>query len=137
MQEICKVSPGEVLVIDAPSGYGKTRALNKLKDKNPDDMEIISYETLVGIICRHIIEKDIEGSLTDYLANEFKQFKILAVEDIDFLSGKNITQQSLCSLFNKITAESTTAVIVTGIKIMQKMPDFVKNLNNARYAKLG
>lgn len=133
---IRRVSPGGVIILDAPSGYGKTYSLLQIKKYNPEDVLILSYEELVRDICRCLKCDNSCKKIAEELSVLIKQFKIFAIEDIDFLAGKIYSLADICLLINKIVEYQTTIVVITGIDIYDKMPYFVDCLNNLTYVKL-
>ena len=132
---IANAAPGTIIVLDAPSGYGKTRILNEAKDIIGDGAVIVSYETMVNDIVRYIYHSDSTRDITDELPPLVKRCRLFAIEDIDFLAGRNATQECIAAIVNKIAQYRTTVVVITGINITQKMPLFVNSLKNVIYIK--
>lgn len=133
---IREMSPGGVIILDAPSGYGKTYSLLQIKKYNPEDVLILSYEELVRDICRYLKNDNSSKKMIEEFSRIIKQFRIFAIEDIDFLAGKIYSLADICLLVNKIVEYQTTIVVITGIDVYDKMPYFVDRLNNLTYVKL-
>jgi len=110
--------------------------LVNIKKYNPEDVLILSYEVLVYDMCRYLKKDKSSKKMVEEFSTLIKQFRIFAIEDIDFLAGKTSTLACICLLINKIVEYQTTIVVITGIDIYDKMPYFVDHLNNLTYIKL-
>ncbi|MBQ3054740.1 MAG: hypothetical protein IJC88_01400 [Oscillospiraceae bacterium] len=132
-----RLTPGDVLILDAPSGFGKTLSLQKQKRERPDEILVLSYETLAREISGYLKKHRSAKHLTEDFASLLCRCKVLAIEDVDFLAGKTSTLAEICLLVNCISRRKTTAVVMTGIDIYDKMPYFVDYLERASYVKLG
>ena len=132
---IANASPGSVIILDAPSGYGKTAALNKAKDLVGSSMVIVSYEALVNDIVHYINMDETGTDITNALPPLIKKCACFAIEDIDFLEGKEALQDCIYKIVKKIAGYKTTTVVMTGIDIDKKMPEFVRHMSFAQYIK--
>lgn len=81
-------------------------------------------------------EKNHAKKMVEDFSIIFKELKLFAIEDVDFLAGKNNVLACICLLINEMSKHKTTSIIVTGIDIYDKMPYFVECLSNPIYIKL-
>lgn len=127
--------PGSVIILDAPSGYGKTNALHEAKNLIGKSVAILSYEEVVNDIVRYLQNDNSGADVTDIIPSLAKKCRVFAIEDIDFLEGKEATQKCICDIINKLADYKTTVIVLTGTDIRQKIPKLVQNIHNVTYIK--
>jgi len=110
-------SPGQLynpLFIYGPSGVGKTHLLhaigNAVKEKNPD-LKIVytSTEQFVNDMIMHIRQKkDMQA-----FRNKYRASQLLLIDDIQFLSGKESSQEEFYHTFNELYQLNNQIVIAS------------------------
>jgi len=110
-------SPGQLynpLFIYGPSGVGKTHLLhaigNAVKEKNPD-LKIVytSTEQFVNDMIMHIRQKkDMQA-----FRNKYRTSQLLLIDDIQFLSGKESSQEEFYHTFNELYQLNNQIVIAS------------------------
>jgi len=105
-----------IIFISGPTMCGKTKMLNRIKNKNESNMSIISEEYLVTCMLGDCPNSSVPKN------GFFETFdkKILGVEEIDFLAGKQASQETAGDIFNGLINDGVL-VIVSGIKIKEKV----------------
>ncbi len=110
-------SPGQLynpLFIYGPSGVGKTHLLhaigNAVREKNPD-IKIVytSTEQFVNDMIMHIRQKkDMQA-----FRNKYRASQLLLIDDIQFLSGKESSQEEFYHTFNELYQLNNQIVIAS------------------------
>ena len=113
------------LVIYGPSGVGKTHLLlairNRIKQKFPE--KIIEY-----IRCEDFMNQLIEAIHTgtaDLFRNKFRNLDVLLIDDIQFIAGKEQTQEEFFNTFNALHQGDKQLVFT-----MDRPPKDVKTLDD-------
>lgn len=118
----------EFIILDAPTGFGKTHAIRELLSSKPEGtVNVMSCEMVIEILLHYISNSLIdENQLINYIGNS----KCLVVEDVDVdLVGKEATQEEVANALAK-TLNGGITVIVTGINIKNNLPYFYKKLTS-------
>ena len=103
------------VVLDGYSGCGKTSILKKIKESADKPVYLLSYENVIDEILR---TGGAIGSCEWYLRDLDELVSIIAVEDVDFLSGKDATQEFVAEMVR--CAASKHLVIITGHNIRKR-----------------
>ena len=103
------------VVLDGYSGCGKTSILKKIKETADKPVFLLSYENVIDEILR---TGGAIGSCEWYLRDLDERASIIAVEDVDFLSGKDATQEFIAEMVR--CAASKHLVIITGQNIKKR-----------------
>lgn len=98
-----------VVVLDGYSGCGKTTMLQELKAVALKPVHLLSYENVIDEILRTGATK---GSCEGFLRDLNEKTCIIAIEDVDFLSGRDATQELIAEMV--LLAASKHLIIITG-----------------------
>ena len=101
------------LFIYGNSGLGKTHLLcaisNEIKSKNPDvDIIFTRGEEFVSLIVEGIKAKTMQE-----IHNKYRNCDILIVDDIQFIAGKESTQEEFFHTFNALTQDGKQIVLAS------------------------
>ncbi len=91
-------------------GLGKTHLLqaigNKLDEEEEMKIKYISADKLVSQIVNSIRERNIES-----LKEEFRKLDVLIVDDIQFIAGKEKTQEEFFHIFNALYEKNSQIIL--------------------------
>ncbi len=101
------------LFIYGNSGLGKTHLLcaisNEIKSKNPNaDIIFTRGEDFVSLIVEGIKEKNMKE-----IHNKYRNCDVLLVDDIQFIAGKESTQEEFFHTFNALTQDGKQIVLAS------------------------
>ncbi len=101
------------LFIYGNSGLGKTHLLcaisNEIKSRNPDaDIIFTRGEEFVSLIVEGIKAKNMQE-----IHNKYRNCDILLVDDIQFIAGKESTQEEFFHTFNALTQDGKQIVLAS------------------------
>ena len=101
------------LFIHGPSGLGKTHLLsaisNSIKSTNPDiNIVYVTGEVFTNELINAIREKD-----TLPFRNKYRNADVLLVDDIQFISGKESTQEEFFHTFNELHTQGKQIVLTS------------------------
>jgi chromosomal replication initiator protein len=113
------------LVIYGPSGVGKTHLLlairNRIKEKFPEKrIEYVRCEEFTN----NLIEA-IHTGTSDIFRNRFRNLDVLLIDDIQFIAGKEQTQEEFFNTFNALHQGGKQLVFT-----MDRPPKDVKTLDD-------
>ena len=128
IDKINKIKKGIVL-LDGPTGSGKTMILLKLKGKLNDKMIIVSYEKLVDSIIEKARNNKSKFIISKEVCEEYLNLKakVVSIEDIDYLKGKDGICTVIAKTINNL-AEKGVKVIITGFNIVNTMQSLTDSL---------
>ena len=120
------------LVIYGPSGVGKTHLMlairNHMKKKFPEKkIEYIRCEEFTNQLISALHEGRINignGSVDDF-RNNYRNLDVLLIDDIQFIAGKEQTQEEFFNTFNALY-QSNKQIVVT----MDRPPKEIKTLDS-------
>lgn len=119
-----KRSPASFVVLDAPSGYGKTFFVKRICEfVSSNEIKLMTSEQFRDAFYTFI--RSGEYHLGDLPMEEvFRDMKTVVIEDIDmFLSGREATQEEVAHIF-LAAIENGISIIITGIDVFEKAPFF-------------
>lgn len=109
-------------------GLGKTHLLqaigNKLDEEDEIKIKYISADKLVSQIVSSIYERSIES-----LKKEFQRLDVLIVDDIQFVAGKEKTQEEFFHVFNALY-EKNSQIILSSDRLPSAIPALEKRLRS-------
>jgi len=109
-------------------GLGKTHLLqavgNKLDEEDEMKIRYISADKLVSQIVASIYERSIES-----LKKELQQLDVLIVDDIQFIAGKEKTQEEFFHVFNALY-EKNSQIILSSDRLPSAIPALEKRLKS-------
>lgn len=113
------------LVIYGPSGVGKTHLIlairNQIKKKYPEKrIEYIRCEEFTNLLIRAIHE----GKADEFRA-QYRNLDVLLIDDIQFIAGKEQTQEEFFNTFNALY-QNNKQIVVT----MDRPPKEIKTLDD-------
>ena len=116
-----------IVVLSGPSNAGKTTLLSHLRCRTKTPMMIYSYQDAVdSIVAQAKAHRWDEG--IPFFDNH-RAGAILAIEDIDFLRGKESTRHELYAQVKQLSTKSL--VILTGVDVEDRMWDLFQYLPEA------
>ena len=119
--------PSGIVVLSGPSNAGKTMLLSHLRCRAKTPMMIYSYQDAVdSIVAQAKAHRWDEG--IPFFDNH-PAGAILAIEDIDFLRGKEVTRHTLYEQVKQLSKQSL--IILTGIDLEERMDDMFQYLPEA------
>ncbi len=106
--------PYNPLFIYGPSGLGKTHLLiaisHEMKKKNPDlNIIYVTGETFANELIEAIHQK----KDTSRFHEKYRSADVLLVDDVQFISGKEQTQEEFFHTFNKLHSEKKQIVLTS------------------------
>ena len=113
------------LVIYGPSGVGKTHLMlairNQIKKKYPEKrIEYVRCEEFTNQLIRAIHE-----GRADEFRNQYRNLDVLLIDDIQFIAGKDQTQEEFFNTFNSLY-QNNKQIVVT----MDRPPKEIKTLDD-------
>lgn len=120
---VLKVNLPGVIIIDAPSGFGKTSILKKLRDTKSLNMQIYSTEKIVLEYLEHY--RKYGDAIPFYKNPIFHKSDVFVIEDIDLLKDKQISLSILAETINEL---KNIRFILTGINLQNRMKKFLEQL---------
>jgi len=124
------------LVIYGPSGVGKTHLMlaikNHIKKKFPlKKIEYIRSEEFTNQLIRALQEGKLGlGSIDDF-RNKYRNVDVLLIDDIQFIAGKEQTQEEFFNTFNTLQ-QNNKQIVVT----LDRPPKEVRTLNDRLRSRL-
>ena len=103
-----------VVLLDGYSGCGRTTCIRKFKDISPRSVFLFSYRDVVDEMLRT------EWTYDEYLIDICKENCVICIEDVDYLSGKDSTQEYLAKMIQ--IAAQKYLVILTGNDTQARTP---------------
>lgn len=103
-----------IVLLDGYSGCGKTTCIRKLKVTTSRSVFLFSYRDVVDEMLRT------ECACDQYLLDICKENCIICIEDVDYLSGKESTQEYLAKMIQ--IAAQKHLVILTGNDTQARTP---------------
>ena len=113
LEHILKQDKGIVL-LDGYSGCGKTTCIRKLKATSSRSVFLFSYRDVVDTMLRTKCTCD------EYLLDICKENCVICIEDVDYLFGKDVTQEHLAKMLQ--TAAQKHLIILTGNDTQARIP---------------
>ena len=104
------------LFIYGPSGLGKTHLLNAIQveiKKNHPDFNIVYVDC--EMFTNEIISA-VKTATTEQFRQKYRQADVLLIDDIQFLAGKESTQEEFFHTFNKLYEENKQIVMTSDRK---------------------
>lgn len=106
--------PYNPLFIYGPSGLGKTHLMiaisHEMKERNPDlNIVYVTAETFTNELIEAIRQK----KDTTKFHEKYRSADVLLVDDVQFLSGKDQSQEELFHTFNKLHSEGRQIVLTS------------------------
>ena len=131
---IHEMTEAEIIVIDGPTGSGKTRLLNRIKSDTSKTFAKMSSEEFCSILLEYLHNDT--NTLAMAKDRRFK-FEILCIEDIDvMLSNKLESSYCLAEVAQQLV-KSGASVILTGIDLNKRMTkEFFSKLKGPQYFHL-
>ena len=117
-----------VAIIQGASGSGKTRLLLRIAAEFKD-VVMLSYEELVWRLV-DAIRMNKQDLFVNYV-DTLSQYKIVGIEDVDFLEGKTATQEELSIIINR-TLKFGTYVFITGIQLEWRVPILISEISEGK-----
>ena len=122
-------SPGEVynpLLIYGGAGLGKTHLMHAIayyiKEKNPNAVvRYVSSETFTNEVISAMRKSDINMNAMDILREKYRNVDTLLIDDIQFIIGKDRTQEEFFHTFNALH-EAHKQIVITSDKPPKDMP---------------
>ena len=109
------------VLLDGYSGCGKTQLLRSLKHLSHRPVHLFSYQDIVEVIVKTRVH------CTPFLLELDVENCIICIEDIDFLRGKDATQEYLSQMIN--LAARQHLILITGNGVLEKLPKLCKLCN--------
>ena len=107
-------NPGTIfnpLVIHSPVGLGKTHLLQAIGHETTRRGLISLYVTSEEFTNHYV--KAIQNGKTDEFRNKYRNVDVLLIDDIQFLIGKEQTQEGLFHTFNSLHVENKQIVVAS------------------------
>jgi len=123
MQEIIIANRGQVLLIEGPTGCGKSLLLRQLQHRETRKIAIVSSEVIVDYFIHVVIRKYKDPF--EKIANDHD---IICIENIDMLRGKS-TEIEAAFIIKRLIEKQKT-VIINGIKCTQRTPHMLELLKD-------
>lgn len=108
----------KIILLDGYSGCGKTTILKQLMPAASCPVLMFSYRDIVDEMLRT------ECNCDQYLHDMHSKPSIICIEDVDYLSGKDVTQEYLAQMI--LIAARKHTVILTGNSVQKKLPVLCK-----------
>lgn len=133
-------SKGRLLIVQGPTGSGKTHYLKELIKKEPGNALYFTIET----VCNRLIQSIYDGGLpmcntpeTIFPEIAETSVSLILIDDVDMkLIGKPFTQKELAQLFNALMVDRGISLVIAGIELENRVPvlwDALTNCNNERF----
>lgn len=106
-----------IVLLDGHSWCGKTTILRKLEEVSQKLVYRLSYENVVDEMVRVLRKHE---NCYDYLRDIAETSVIIGVEDVDYLSGKDATQEYLSEMIR--IAAKKHLVVLTGNNVCKRVP---------------
>jgi len=113
----------QIILLEGPTGCGKTRLLRKLEQEDARQMLILSEERFVRSLLAECGAK--EGEWPFHKLTE--RFGIVCIEEADMMCGKTATQESAAYYLGK--AAENALMIITGIRLCERITVLIEQLN--------
>ncbi len=108
----------KIILLDGYIGCGKTTTLKQLMPTAASPVFLFSYRDIVDEMLRT------ECNCGQYLHDLHSNPSIICIEDVDYLSGKDATQEYLAQMI--LIAARKHTVILTGNSVQKKLPVLCK-----------
>lgn len=115
---------GWIILMEGPTGCGKSLLIRGLREKMPDQIAVFSSESIV----EYCDWKYITWKPGYYAGNTPEDFDIVCIEDVDFLRSTN--QQTLVSVLVRELISADKTVILNGIECSKRVPELLHNLQH-------
>lgn len=112
-------------IIQGESGSGKTRLILRIANEF-EKVKKISEDDLTFMMVESFRAKKKE-SFADFLF----QYKIIAIEDIDFIKGKSATQEEYAKIINQLL-KAGSHVLITGIQLEWRVPILISEISEGK-----
>ena len=133
-------SKGRLLIVQGPTGSGKTHYLEELIKKEPGNALYFTIET----VCDRLIQSIYDGGLpmcntpeTIFPEIAETSVSLILIDDVDMkLIGKPFTQKELAQLFYALMVDRGISLVIAGIELENRVPvlwDALTNCNNERF----
>lgn len=124
-----KGNPGNPLFIYGNSGLGKTHLLNaiafQILQAQPEAK--IKFTTCENFVNEYIASISQSRNSASDFRNKYRNLDILLIDDIQFLTGKEGTQEEFFHTFNALI-ENNHQIIITSDKLPSEIPDLEDRL---------
>lgn len=130
LEEMLKLRHG-ILILDGISGCGKTKLLHQFREKSKTPVAIHSYREVIEELV-HVYKK-MEDQSREKIFSLLSAHPILAVEDVDYLRGKDATQEILGAMFSEVAQQAL--IILTGNDLEGCVPGMLQCMKQARHLK--
>lgn len=122
-------APASYIVLDAPSGYGKTFFMERIRELIPAGVKRMSGEEFLLLFYPFFLDRNYKYKAYP-MEEVFKDVKVIVIEDIDLcLAGKERSQEGVANVLLG-AIENDCSVVVTGIDIAKKVPYFFWRMEN-------
>ncbi len=117
------------LFIHGPSGLGKTHLLNAIMNKSRSLDQNIKIMYVNGETFTNKLIESIAKKTMDEFRNTFRKVDVLIIDDIQFIAGKDSTQEEFFHTFNAIYEEGGQIILASDKppREMATLEDRLKN----------
>ncbi len=116
------------LFIYGNSGLGKTHLINSIghevKKNNPD--AVVLYISANNFVNDYITS--LKNGLIDYFNEKYESIDLLLIDDIQFLAGKNKSNEVFFHIFNHMILNKKQIVIITSDRLPQELDGLEQRL---------
>lgn len=120
------------LFIYGNTGHGKTHLIQAIGNhiKKSDPNKKVFYVTSEKFTIDYI--KSVESNKTNYFKEKYRKYDVLIMDDIQFLSKKEKTQEELFHLFNTLYDNNKQIIFSS-----DKHPNYIQNLEERLKSRFG
>ncbi|MDY5219476.1 MAG: ATP-binding protein [Eubacteriales bacterium] len=115
---------GQVILMEGPTGCGKSLMIRRLREQMPDQVVVFSAESIVD----YCDWKYIPWKPGHYAGEIPEGYDIVCIEDVDFLRSTN--QQTLVSVLIRELISADKTVVLNGIDCTERSPELFQNLHH-------
>lgn len=133
-------SKGRLLIVQGPTGSGKTNYLKELMEDEPGNALYFTMETVYERLVRRIHDGSLLANATpELIFPEILETSIslILIDDVDTkISGKPTTQKVLGHLLNLLMIDWGIGIAIAGMDLEERVPelwDELTNCNNERF----
>lgn len=124
----------KIVILDGPSGFGKTQFIKRLKSMTEEEnICIITGERFGEYLYNMLRNGDNSTAIVEKLGHSSK---FLVIEDIDMALSGEMAQEVASDILLNAIEDDDKVVIVTGINIKEKAPEFYWNMIDSCGANL-
>ncbi len=106
-----------LVVLEGPNGSGKTYIAHRIARH---------YEKTTILDCRDAVRMAVGRKEVNWLMNKDSSFgDCLIIEDIEFLRGRDITQEKLAKMIKNWRSVGTN-VVLSGVEIRKRLPKLME-----------